>query len=289
MKDSDAAVDDLQLSKNGRFTKLPINAAYLGKPAHLRTRKDRYDFGRSLREHCAREDHAEFKTNARDRVDSVDLLIASNQGRVKELLPIRYGRMIASPFACFRGAAMVMASDLARGPATGYALQACGDSHLMNFGAFATPERNVIFDINDFDETFPAPWEWDLKRLAASMVIASRHNKYKADDCRTAAFEVVQAYRDKMRQLAEMPVLQAWYSYLDYEELIELGTDEKLKKKRKKVLSRALERTHQEEFVRIAHMQDGKPRIRDNPPLVYHAEEQQGVEYEERVRYALAE
>ena len=119
-----------------------------------------------------------------DRRDPVDLLIDSNVGRLPQLVPIRFGRMLVSPFTFFRGAAAVMAADLSKTPATGLRVQACGDCHLLNFGAFATPERNVIFDINDFDETLPAPWEWDIKRLATSFVLAGRDNRYDADDCR---------------------------------------------------------------------------------------------------------
>src|SRR5262249_45540158 len=158
------------------------------------------------------------------------------EGRIADLLPIRYGRMLASPFAFFRGAASIMAADLASVPNSGYAVQSCGDCHLMNFGAFATPERNVIFDINDFDETFPSPFEWDIKRLAASFAIASKHNGHKLEDALDSARQVVESYRDRLHELAEMKALEAWYSYLDYEELIDLSDDPKLKKRHKKAL-----------------------------------------------------
>ena len=246
-------------------------AAYLHKPAHLRTRGDRQAAGRGLRVRCPREAQAGF-TPAKHRADPIDLLIASSQGRIEHLVPIRYGRMLASPFAFFRGAASIMAADLAGTPATGLTVQACGDCHLLNFGAFATPERRVIFDINDFDETFPAPWEWDLKRLAASFVIASRHNGHKGSGCRAAAAAVVTHYTDKLRELAQMPTLAAWYSYLDYEELLELTADQELKRRRKSVLAKALARDAGAEFVKLAHVQDGQPRITDMPPLIFHPE-----------------
>ena len=166
------------------FTKPQIDAAYLSKPAHMRRRKDRYEAGRALRVKCPRESHGQYSPGWDGRPDPVQLLIDSSVGRIESLLPIRYGRMLASPFAFFRGAAVVMSADLAQTASTGYAVQACGDCHLMNFGAFATPERRIVFDINDFDETFPAPWEWDLKRLAASFVIASRHNGHSRSDAK---------------------------------------------------------------------------------------------------------
>ncbi|HEY9685070.1 MAG TPA: DUF2252 domain-containing protein [Oculatellaceae cyanobacterium] len=276
-------------SGGGIHSKFPIDAAFLGKPAHLRTRNDRYELGRALREHCPRAEHAEFKVARKGRPDPVQLIMASNQGRLEKLLPIRYGRMIVSPFAHFRGAATIMASDLSVQPATGYALQACGDCHLLNFGAFATPERRIVFDINDFDETFPAPWEWDLKRLAASFVIASRHNGFRAADCVAPAFELAQSYRNKMREYAEMPALEAWYSFLDYQQLIEMGEDERLKKRRRRMLEKAMARTHQDEFIRIAHVEDGKPRIKDEPPLVYHETDQKSADLYERVEHTMIE
>jgi hypothetical protein len=159
-----------------------IEAEYLTKPMHLQTTKQRYEFGQALRVKCPREAHAEFVIDRPDREDPMELLIASSHERIENLLPLRYGRMVASPFAFYRGAAVIMAADLAVTKATDYAVQSCGDSHLANFGAFATPERNIIFDINDFDETFPCSWEWDLKRLAASFAIASAHNGHKRSE-----------------------------------------------------------------------------------------------------------
>ncbi|MDQ5964832.1 MAG: hypothetical protein QG625_987 [Cyanobacteriota bacterium erpe_2018_sw_39hr_WHONDRS-SW48-000098_B_bin.30] len=265
------------------FREPPIEAAYLEKPVHLQTRSDRYEAGRALRVICPRESHAEFTRDRDGRPDPIELLIKTGEGRIEQLLPIRYGRMLTSPFAFFRGAAAIMAADLDVSPSTGYAVQACGDCHLMNFGAFASPERNIIFDINDFDETFPAPWEWDLKRLAASFVIASRNNGHKRADAKAAAARVVQAYRDKLRDLSRMKTLEAWYSYLDYKALIDMTEDTQLKKRRKKVLAKALSRDSVEEFVKLGHVVGGKPRIKDQPPLIYHQEGHDTPEYKARI------
>jgi uncharacterized protein (DUF2252 family) len=148
-----------------------------------RSRDQQYAEGKAIRETCPRESHADWKPPA-DRSDAIVILEASDKGRLPELIPVRYRRMIPSPFVFFRGAAAIMAADLAHTPATGIRVQACGDAHLMNFGAFATPERRLIFDINDFDETLPAPWEWDVKRLATSFLIASRSNGFSEADAR---------------------------------------------------------------------------------------------------------
>lgn len=270
------------VTNHGGPYRTPIDAAYLKKPAHLRTREERHEAGRALRVSCPRESHAGFAPPA-DRPDPVGILIASSEGRDASLLPIRYGRMLASPFAFYRGAASIMASDLSRTPATGLAVQVCGDCHLMNFGAFATPERRIIFDINDFDETYPAPWEWDLKRLAASFVIASSNNKHKLSDGRAAAAHVVNCYRDKLRELAQMSTLDAWYAYLDYEELIEQTEDASLRRRRKKVLEKAIAHDSATEFVKLAHMDKGQPRIKDMPPLIYHLDTMQEAVMDEVV------
>lgn len=256
--------------KSQNFQHPPLHADYLGKPAHLQTRKDRMELGKAMRVLCPRELHAQYTVDWEDRRDPVELLIESSRGRIEALLPIRYGRMATSPFAFFRGAAVIMAADLAQTPETGYAVQSCGDSHLCNFGAFATPERNVIFDINDFDETFPAPWEWDLKRLAASFAIACRHNGHKQTDCRRAVQRMVECYRDRLARLAEMPTLSSWYDQLNFKDLLEQSKDRKFKEKREKDLRKAVKRDSIAEFVKLGHIIDGKPRIKDQPPLIYH-------------------
>ncbi|HSR31560.1 MAG TPA: DUF2252 family protein, partial [Anaerolineae bacterium] len=179
--------------------------------------EERVAAGKALRQQCSRRSHAEWNPPA-DRADPVELLVENSRGRMEELIPIRYGRMAANPFAFYRGAAAIMAYDLSHTPATGLNVQICGDCHLLNFGGFATAERRLIFDINDFDETSIAPWEWDVKRLTASFVIAGRANGFEKDDCREAAWSAAQSYRQSISKYAFMPVLEAWYDALDMEE-----------------------------------------------------------------------
>ena len=172
--------------------------------------------GKALRDIALRKAQAEWKPPA-DRPDPVDMLIESSKGRLEELIPIRYGRMMVSPFAFYRGAAAIMAYDLAHTPSTGLTVLADGDCHLMNFGGFATAERKVIFDLNDFDEASFAPWEWDVKRLTASFVVAGRSNGFAPADCREAAWLAAQSYRQRMAEYAGMPVLQVWNDAFDFD------------------------------------------------------------------------
>src|SRR5271167_4327970 len=168
-------------------------------PAVVRqySREQQYAEGKAIRDTCAGESHADWKPPA-DRSDPIVILEASDKERLPELIPVRYGRMIPSPFVFYRGAAAIMASDLAHTPSTGIRVQACGDAHLMNFGAFATPERRMVFDINDFDETLPAPWEWDVKRLATSFLIASYSNNFSEADARKTVLSCVRTYRERL-------------------------------------------------------------------------------------------
>lgn len=250
----------------------PIRVAYLEKPAHLRTRDERIEAGRALRVACPREAHAAFTPPAKRR-DAVQQLIDSSAGRIEHLVPIRYGRMARSPFAFFRGAAAIMAADLASSASTGQLVQACGDCHLMNFGAFATPERQVIFDINDFDETYPAPWEWDLKRLAASLVIASRHNTHSRADATAAVHAAVRAYAERLQALARMPTLQAWYDTIDADEATSAFEDAAVRRRARELREKAEARNAEVEFVKLAQDDGGVPRIRDAPPLIFHPDE----------------
>jgi len=286
-KSQTATKENDQQDGHKPFSPKVHEAAYLNKPPHMRTTKDRYEFGRALRVKCSRESHAEYEIDRQGRDNPIDVLVQSNAGRVEELLPVRYGRMLTTPFAFFRGAAMIMADDLASTPYTDYAVQACGDCHLLNFGGFATPERNVVFDLNDFDETYPAPWEWDVKRLAASFVIASAHNKHGREEGIAAAERMVECYRQKLFELSELPALQAWYSYLDYKKLIDMTDDNKLRKRRLKVLSQAMDRDHFAEFVKLGEVSEGVPRIKDQPPLIYHTEDSDTPEYLARVQRAI--
>src|SRR5271170_816244 len=176
--------------------------------------------GKTLREKVPRSSHAEWVAPS-GRPDPIDILKKSDRGRLAELLPIRYGRMQQSPFAFFRGSAAVMAWDLSKTPATGVHVQACGDCHASNFGGFASPERRLLFDINDFDETLQAPWEWDVKRLAASIVLASRELGLGHGRCGDAVITMSRSYREHMREYAEMRALEVWYSHMDAEVFIE--------------------------------------------------------------------
>jgi uncharacterized protein (DUF2252 family) len=247
------------------------------RPAPPASRKllkpqQRYAAGKALRNAVPRKAHADWRA-PRDRDDPIDVLIESSKGRIPRLLPIRYGRMLESSFAFYRGAAAIMAADLARTPATGLRVQACGDCHLLNFGGFATPERRVIFDINDFDETLPAPWEWDLKRLATSFVIAGRNNRFNKRDCRAAALAVVRAYRERMGEYAATSTLQVWYTSVDLIGYLKGTKDPAMGKLSLRLLRKQQRRDAAGEFPKLAHEVRGAPRIKDDPPLIYHLQE----------------
>jgi uncharacterized protein (DUF2252 family) len=197
--------------------------------------------------------------------------------------------MIPSPFVFFRGAAAIMAADLAHTPATGIRVQSCGDAHLMNFGAFATPERHVIFGINDFDETLPAPWEWDIKRLATSLLIASRSNGFSEADARKTALASVRSYRERMAEFALMPALDVWYARLDLETILLSMKDQEAQKRLQRRLQKAEpSEVHEVDFSKLVTLEKGEPKIRNNPPLIYHLREQGGPEFEARVADAFA-
>ena len=180
--------------------------------------QERHERGRAARRAIPRSGHAEWAP-APNRPDPIDLLEAQDRDRIPDLIPIRYSRMMASPFAFMRGAAIVMAHDLAGTPKSGIQAQLCGDAHLLNFGAYASPERALLFDLNDFDETLPGPWEWDVKRLAASFVVAGRENGFDAAECRAAAQASVASYRRRMSEFSKMGELEVWYSRVGEEEV----------------------------------------------------------------------
>src|SRR4051812_32232684 len=199
------------------------------------TSERRAAHGKAARAEVPRESHAGF-TPAPDRIDAVTLLEGQALTRVPELLPIRYGRMAASSFAFFRGAALPMAADLAHTPRSGLTVQACGDAHLANFGVFASPERHLVFDINDFDETLPGPWEWDVKRLATSLEIAARSNGYPEKDRRGIVTAAVASYRGAMRSFAAMDALAVWYAHADMSQ-VEEATSLSLHARERKVVA----------------------------------------------------
>src|SRR5512147_1956474 len=185
----------------------------VGGSRQFRSRSERLAAGKALRDRVPRKAHSVWAP-PRTRRDPIDILQESNRDRMQELVPIRYGRMLRSPFTFLRGSAGLMASDLATTPSTGLRVQTCGDCHLLNFGLFATPERNLIFDINDFDETLPAPWEWDLKRLAVSFVVAARDGRLTEKQAQASAIECVRAYRARLLELSKMSPLDVWYDRL---------------------------------------------------------------------------
>ena len=230
--------------------------------------------GRARRAAVPRSAHAGWKAAA-DRRDPLELLLASNEGRIAELVPIRFGRMAASPFAFYRRAAALMAADLATTPASGLRVQACGDAHLMNFGGFATPERNVVFDINDLDETLPAPWEWDLKRLATSFVIAARHLGLKKGEGVRIAAAVACRYREKMADYAAMRALDVWYDRIDLRRYEDGAASARMRKAIRSHFAERVEAQRRKEqpehmLPRIVSMEGALPRIKDEPPLIYH-------------------
>lgn len=236
----------------------------------LASKAERYDNGAAIRKDVPRSCHQEW-TAPEDREDPVDILIQTSTGRLESLLPIRYRRMIESPFAFYRGAAAIMAADLANTPNTGIQLQLCGDCHLMNFGGFATPERKLVFDINDFDETFPGPWEWDVKRLATSFAIAGKWRKFSAKDCKTFAWHVADSYKRHMIDYSKLSALQIWYADIDLAELIDLGKDEELKEFQQKRIKKAAESiAHEKEFAKMTYLDGTRAKIKDDPPLIYH-------------------
>ena len=240
--------------------------------------------GKAARGKVPRSAQAEW-TLAKRRHDLLAILIRSDEGRIKSLLPIRYGRMAQSPFGFLRGSAAVMAFDLSRTPTTGIRVQACGDCHLMNFGAFATPERNVIFDINDFDETLPAPWEWDVKRLAASIMVAGRYRQFSDRRTSDAVLDATQTYREKMAEYAEWSPLQVWYAKIDASDVVELGIAAKQPNQDPDALARAAAHTSARLLPKITEVVAGRRQIRDDPPLVYHTHDAE--EYGSHVKDAL--
>ena len=237
------------------------------------TYQQRRELGRAARQRTSRSSHAAWAP-ARERPDPVDLLEAQSQNREPELLQIRYARMTPSPFTFMRGAAITMAHDLAGTPRTGIQAQLCGDCHLLNFGLYASPERTLLFDVNDFDETLPGPWEWDVKRLATSLVVAGRDNGFDSADCRRAAREAVRSYRQRMTEYSEMGELEVWYSRVRAEEIFDLISDSKTMKRAKKAMSKARGRGHLQAHSRLTRVVDGRRIIVDDPPLLVRVVEE---------------
>ncbi len=229
----------------------------------------RAETGRTARIATPRSLHADWMPQA-DRPDPIAILEAQGFSRVQELLPVRYGRMLASPFAFYRGAAAIMASDLAATPSTGFVVQACGDAHAANFGLFSTPERDMVFDVNDFDETLPGPWEWDVKRLAASLAIAARHRGVPDPERHDIVATAVGAYRDTIRGFADMGNLAVWYSRLDASVLQRWQSQLKRKQiaRARSGAAKARSRDSLRALSRLTVERDGELRFVARPPLL---------------------
>ncbi len=256
----EALPDDSQRSSSDRhrsFAPRPSRAEMIAR-------------GEAVRKECPRSAHAVWKA-PRDRPDPLRLVEEANEGRIPELIPLRHGRMLPSPFTFYRGTALNMAEDLAGTPATGFRVQACGDAHLGNFRCFATPERRVIFDIHDLDETLPAPWEWDVKRLAVSFVLACRTSGFSEKLARETVLDCVRSYREAMARFSTMRALDVWYARFEAEKLIADIDDADIRARTRKLLDKAKNHCVVEDmFPKLADKSGETPTIKDNPPFIFH-------------------
>ena len=249
-------------------TPLPRTVAHLSP-------QERVARGKSARNETPRSSHGSWVPHP-NRPNPVALLEEQGESRVPELVPLRYGRMLLSPFTFYRGAALIMASDLAATPRSGLNAQICGDAHLSNFGVFASPERQLMFDINDFDETHPGPWEWDVKRLAASFEIAGRDRKFRPAERRSVVMAGVAEYRARMQQFAAARNLDVWYAHIEVERLfddLKTSVTKKQKAKARANVAKARTRDSMQAFSKLTHEVDGERRIISDPPLLVPIEE----------------
>jgi uncharacterized protein (DUF2252 family) len=244
-----------------------------GTVEHL-SRVDRVAMGKDARAVAPLESNAEFSPGPKR--DPVGLLLGQAASRVPELVPVRHGRMLVSPFTFYRGAALPMAADLAGTPASGLRVQLCGDAHLSNFGAFASPERNLVFDVNDFDETLPGPFEWDIKRLAASLAVAGRESGFPAKARRKITLAAAERYRTAMREFAEQTFMEVWYAHLDIEPVVAEFRSQ-VKAKRFKIAEKLLAKAHTSDSTKaldkLTAVVDGRRRIISDPPMIVPVEE----------------
>jgi uncharacterized protein (DUF2252 family) len=256
-------------NRNGKKTPTSPSLAAPRPNKEPQGRSARILQGKALRKGCPRSSHGGTTLGQGER-DALALIEESDKDRVQKLLPIRFSRMAESPFAYFRGSAIVQAHDLKGTPSSGLVVQCCGDCHLMNFGGFATPERALIFDVNDFDETLQGPFEWDVKRLATSFVLAARWLEFGPADARRSAMAAVAAYRQAMARFAEMSVLETWYAKVTMQEMFaEYADDPKALKLLKKGIDQAVQNTTEHIFHKITDVEDGNLRIVEHPPLLF--------------------
>ena len=235
---------------------------------------ERAQRGKRARDQAPFADHASWSSPS-DRVEPLALLEEQATSRLAELVPIRYGRMLVSPFSYFRGAALPMAADLASTPVSAIEVQLCGDAHMSNFGVFGSPERHLIFDVNDFDETAPGPWEWDVKRLAASLEIAGRENDYSLKTRAQIVRHALRSYRETMRELASVPMMSVWYAHLDVEEILPRFSallDPKKTPNVWKAINKARAHDSHQAFDKLCFEQDGETKIVHDPPLIIPVE-----------------
>ncbi|MFE9813394.1 DUF2252 domain-containing protein [Streptomyces sp. NPDC005548] len=249
---------------------MPKHATTAMRTSPHATPAERAALGKEARSRCPRSEHAVYRPGSR-RTDPLAILEKQSAARVLELVPIRYSRMTESPFRFYRGAAAIMASDLAGSPVSGIDAQLCGDAHLLNFRLLASPERKLMFDINDFDETLPGPWEWDVKRLSASFVIAARANGFDDAERARIVSGTVRSYREAMRRFAGMSNLDVWYAKIDAERLTDLTTGQ-LRRSGQKKLHHALKKARSRDTVQVydklTREVDGRPIIAPDPPLL---------------------
>jgi uncharacterized protein (DUF2252 family) len=254
----------------------------------LPKRDDLYLKGKALRDKCPRTSHGTWKAPA-NRPNAVELVLQAEIGRMRELLPLRHGRMVRSAFTFYRGAALTMACDLAATPTSGIRVQCCGDAHLCNFGGFATPERKVIFSVNDLDETLPAPWEWDVKRLAASFLIGCRDNQLSDRVAKDVVATCVRAYRESMAEFSEFKTLELWYQAMGADELVENIKDPDLRRRALKRLQKEKARSVADDiFPKLVEHNGDIPVIRDQLPTIFHAKGHSPGEIEKVVLDSIA-
>jgi uncharacterized protein (DUF2252 family) len=250
------------------------------------TPADRRAHGKRLRDTVRRDAHTAWRAPA-DRADPIGILRAADKTRQPDLVPLRYGRMLQSPFTFYRGSAGVMAADLAHTPVSGIHVQVCGDCHLMNFGGFATPERRLIFDINDLDETLPAPWVWDVKRLVASFVLAARANGLSDANGRDAAVACARSYRRKMREFTDMDVLDVWYARLDESDVLSMLPQDRKALLKKRIAKATTASSSELVFPKLVEGAGAQARIHDTLPTIFHAEASRAAGDLEMIRETL--
>jgi hypothetical protein len=243
--------------------------------------------GKTLRKRVSLADHKETRFSTRR--EPLRILRQADADRLPDLVPIRYGRMLASPFAFYRGAAGIMAADLSRTPVTGLTVQACGDCHLKNFGGFATPERNIVFDINDFDETLAAPWEWDVKRLATSFVLAARENRLSKGGAHSIAAACVRYYRKGIRAFAKLDPLAVWYAKVSSQDFLAYVPAGAKTRVAHRIAKEGAQRGSDIDYPKLAEVVQGQMRIHDRPPLIFHPEVARTPEFATRVETILKE